>query len=99
MKDALDLLVTYTCRPGRRAAFLERIAAEGIQAAVRREEGCLGYDYFLPAEDDGRTILLLERWTSREAADRHLDTLHMKRFAAFKGEYVAESRLRRLREV
>ena len=98
MEQTLHLLVTYTCRPDMREAFLRRIAREGTQAAVKAEEGCLHYDYFLPLADDGLTLLLHEEWTGPEALERHLAAPHMQAFAAFKGDYVAETKLLRLRE-
>ena len=98
MEQTLHILVTYTCRPDMREAFLQRIAREGTQTAVKAEEGCLQYDYFLPAADDGLTVLLHEEWTGAEAVERHMATPHMKAFVDFKGHYVAETRILRLRE-
>ena len=95
----MHLLVTYTCHPGKRDEFLKRLQAEGIQAAVKAEDGCFVYDYFLPVDDDGNTVLLTEHWASAEAAQRHLETEHMKRYAAFKNDYVAEMKLCRLKEI
>ena len=69
--------VTYTMRPGQREAFVRRIRESGILDAIRGEEGCLGYSYYLPEEEDG-TLLLIEKWTGAPAQKAHLETPHMK---------------------
>lgn len=88
----LLIQVTYTMRPGQREAFVRKIREAGILDAIRGEEGCLGYSYYLPEEEDG-TLLLIEKWTGAPAQKAHLETPHMKQMAAFKPEYVADTKL------
>ena len=88
----LLIQVTYTMRPGQRDAFVRKIRESGILDAIRGEEGCLGYSYYLPEEEDG-TLLLIEKWTGAQAQKAHLETPHMKQMAAFKPEYVADTKL------
>ena len=88
----LLIQVTYTMRPGQREAFVRRIRESGILDAIRGEDGCLGYSYYLPEEEDG-TLLLIEKWTDAQAQKAHLETPHMKQMAAFKPEYVADTKL------
>ena len=88
----LLIQVTYTMRPGQREAFVRRIRETGILDAIRGEEGCLGFSYYLPEEEDG-TLLLIEKWTDAQAQKAHLETPHMKQMAAFKPEYVADTKL------
>ena len=88
----LLIQVTYTMRPGQREAFVRRIRESGILDAIRGEDGCLGYSYYLPEEEDG-TLLLIEKWTGAPAQKAHLETPHMKQMAAFKPEYVADTKL------
>ncbi len=88
----LLIQVTYTMRPGQREAFVRKIRETGILDAIRGEEGCLGYSYYLPEEEDG-TLLLIEKWTGAPAQKAHLETPHMKQMAAFKPEYVADTKL------
>lgn len=88
----LLIQVTYTMRPGQREAFVRKIRETGILDAIRGEEGCLGYSYYLPEEEDG-TLLLVEKWTDAQAQKAHLETPHMKQMAAFKPEYVADTKL------
>ena len=88
----LLIQVTYTMRPGQREAFVRRIRESGILDAIRGEDGCLSYSYYLPEEEDG-TLLLVEKWTDAQAQKAHLETPHMKQMAAFKPEYVADTKL------
>ena len=88
----LLIQVTYTMRPGQRDAFVRKIRESGILDAIRGEDGCLGYSYYLPEEEDG-TLLLVEKWTDAQAQKAHLETPHMKQMAAFKPEYVADTKL------
>ena len=44
--------VIYTMKPGQREAFLKEVQAQGILEAVRREDGCMQYTYYLPVEED-----------------------------------------------
>ena len=88
----LLIQVTYTMRPGQLEAFVRRIRESSILDAIRGEKGCLGYSYYLPEEEDG-TLLLVEKWTDAQAQKAHLETPHMKQMAAFKPEYVADTKL------
>ena len=54
--------VTYTMRPGKRDEFLKRVRETGILSAIRGEEGCLGYSYYLPEEEDGTLLLKRPTW-------------------------------------
>ena len=84
------LNVTYRCKPGRRDAFLERIKAEGIDAASRAEPGNLKYDYYLPA-DGGNQLFLLEKWQDADAVAAHGKMPHFARLGQLKPEYVEDT--------
>ena len=64
------LNVTYRMKPGMRGEFLRAVHEDGLLAAIRQEEGCLKYDYYLSA-DDADELLLVEHWTERAAQERH----------------------------
>ena len=88
------LNVTYRCGRDMRDRFLEAITAEGIDAASRAEEGCLKYDYYLPA--DGRDeLLLIEKWSDAEALGAHAQMPYFKRLGELKREFVAETLIER----
>ena len=64
----------------------------GILDAIRGEEGCLGYSYYLP-EEGGRHPAAHREVDRSPGQKAHLETPHMKQMAAFKPEYVADTRL------
>lgn len=88
------LNVTYHCKPEMRDAFLERIFAEDIDEACRREAGNIKYDYYVPVDNDD-DLLLVEKWKDAEALKKHGAEPHFERLAAFKPEYVAETEIER----
>lgn len=90
----LKLSVNYLAKPGRREEFLRRVVEEGILTAIRREEGCLRYDYYLSCQNEDE-ILLLEQWDTDEHQRIHMEQEHMKRLRAIKDECIAETKLNR----
>ena len=82
----LKLSVNYFAKPGR--------VEEGILTAIRREEGCLRYDYYLSCQNEDE-ILLLEQWDTDEHQRIHMEQEHMKRLRAIKDECIAETKLNR----
>ncbi len=88
----LFLNVTYTMKPGMRDTFLKEVRDQGILDAVRGEDGCFQYAYYLPAEEDD-TLLLVERWRDREAQQIHLTAPHMARLGKIKELCVTDTKL------
>ena len=88
----LLLNVTYTMKPGMRDTFLNEVQAQGIQAAVRHEDGCLQYDYYLPVEASD-TLLLVERWRDQAAQQVHLATPHMAALGKIKADCVTDTQI------
>lgn len=83
----LGINVTYIMRPeeGSRESFL--LGASQVREEVLREEGCLQYDYFFPVEAPDK-LLLVEKWTSREAQRVHMGQPHMAKITQLKERYV-----------
>lgn len=81
------LNVTYKCKTDMREEFLERIMAEGIDAACRAEDGNIKYDYYFPAEDTDE-LLLVEKWRDAEALSAHGTQPHMEKLRELKAVYV-----------
>lgn len=86
----MKLLVTYKLTNGA-ADFLKELQAIGIPELVRAEEGCLRYEYFLPADGSADRVILLEEWQSAELQALHMEQPHMKRLAEIKPDYVSET--------
>ena len=84
------IYVKFTCLPQKREAFIERVKAEGVLQAIRAEDGCHRYDYYL-SEKDENELLLIEQWESKHHQQVHLDQPHMVQLRAFKGEYIADT--------
>ena len=83
------LNVTYKCKPAMREKFLERIMAEGIDAASRSEAGNIKYDYYIPA-DGSDALFLLEKWRDAEALAEHGAQPHLARLKEIKAAYVID---------
>lgn len=88
----LLLNVTYTMEPGMRDTFLKGVQAQGILDAVRQEDGCMQYAYYLPAQEDN-TLLLVERWRDRAAQQVHLTTPHMAALGKIKADCVVGTQI------
>ena len=86
----MTLFVKYICKPDYREAFLREIAAKGIDTAIRAEQGCICYDYYLSVQDPN-VILLVEKWTEPEAQKVHMTQPHMKELSALKKGYVTDT--------
>lgn len=88
----LTLLVTYKTKQGMREAFLQAIMESEILEKVRKEEGCLRYEYYSSVEDDNK-ILLVEEWASEELQKIHLEQPHMAELKEMKEKYVTDTRV------
>ncbi len=84
------IYVKFTCLPGKRGAFIERVKAEGVLDAIRAEDGYIRYDYYL-SEKDPCELLLIEQWASKAAQQLHIEQPHMEKLRGFKGEYITET--------
>lgn len=84
------IYVKFDCIPGRREAFIERVKAEGILDAIRAEDGCIRYDYYL-SEKDGTELLLIEQWETKKHQQLHIEQPHMARLREFKDVYITDT--------
>ena len=69
----------------------DKAAAEArkVVAGTVKEDGCLAYDFHLSVTDPTK-LVAVERWTSREALARHMDTPHLKAWRAAGAEFVLD---------
>lgn len=77
---------------GYREEFIRELYDAGVVDAVRKEDGCIRYDYYF-SEKDKNEILLLEAWESEEHQKVHLSQPHMDSLRAIKAKYVVDTRL------
>lgn len=86
------IYVTFKCVPGKREEYIKRLYAEGIVDDVRREDGCIRYDYYF-SEKDPDEILLIEAWETKKHQEIHIEQPHMARLRELKPEYVLDTKL------
>jgi quinol monooxygenase YgiN len=67
---AIRHVITIRIAPGRAADFVE--AFKAVQFTALEEEGCEQYELF-QGVDDPDTMVLLERWTSQQLLERHME--------------------------
>ena len=86
------IYVKFRCLPGKREAFVQKVKATGVLEAIRAENGCLKYDYYL-SEKDPNELLLVEQWESKDHQQSHLTQPHMDTLRSFKGDYITDTQL------
>ena len=84
------IYVKFACLPGKREAFIRKMKDTGILEAIRAEDGCKKYDYYL-AEKDENEILLIEQWETKNHQQVHMTQPHMAKMKEFKGDYIANT--------
>ena len=84
------IYVKFTCLPEKREAFIEKVKATGILEAIRGEDGCIKYDYYL-SEKDPNELLLIEKWESKNHQQVHLTQPHMAQLRTFKDDYITNT--------
>ncbi len=84
------LNVHYKCKPGKRDEFRENLNILGVPSKTRAEDGCLGYDYYLPVDNDDE-LLLIERWRDAEALASHGTSAHCVELQPVKQKYITET--------
>lgn len=86
------IYVVFKCVPGKREEYIERLKAEGIVDAVRKEDGCIRYDYYF-SEKDPDEILLIEAWENKKHQEIHIKQPHMTRSFELKPDFVLSAEL------
>lgn len=81
------LNVYYHIKPGMTEKFIEELYSNDIPGICAAEDGCLGYDYFAPLEDEDG-LLLVEKWESEEALAVHKTQPHFAFLQQLKDELV-----------
>lgn len=84
------IYVVFNCVEGKRETYISKIKAEGILDAIRAEDGCIRYEYYLSDEDKNQ-ILLIEEWESKQHQQIHLEQEHMVRLRSFKNDFVLQT--------
>ena len=86
------IYVTFTCHPGKREAYVQKLHEGGYLDAIRNEEGCKCYDFYF-SEKDKNTLLLIEMWESKSDQEQHMTTPHMAEVMKLNGDYIVSAKL------
>ena len=86
------IYVVFKCVSGKREEYVQKLKSMGIVDEIRKEDGCIRYDYYF-SEKDPDEILLLEAWESKRHQEIHLEQPHMERLRAIKPEFVVSTSL------
>ena len=69
-----------------REAFYGEVKKCGAAEKTRKEDGCIRYDFFFPADSDDE-IFLWEQWETREHQAEHCKTAHFAQLGELKKKY------------
>ena len=83
---SIAIHIRYEGAKGAARAFVEEMMSSSTVAAIRAEEGNLGYNYFIPF-DDPEAILLVDKWENQDALDSHHASPMMKTIAELREKY------------
>ena len=72
---AIRLIVTFTAAPGKAQDFAD--AFKPAQDITHKEEGCEQYE-LLRSLDNADKLVLLERWTSAELLQKHMEAMQAR---------------------
>ena len=84
------IYVKFDCLPQKREAFVQKVKETGVLKAIRAEDGCIKYDYYL-SEKDPNELLVVEQWESKEHQQVHIAQPHMVQMRSFKDDYIANT--------
>lgn len=86
------IYVKFDCLPEKREAFIQKVKETGVLDAIRAEDGCIKYDYYL-SEKDPNELLLVEQWESKQHQQIHITQPHMATLRTFKDDYITNTLL------
>lgn len=84
----------YTGENGNALKFAQEMENSGTADVIRREEGNLRYEYFIPMQDE-ETVLLIDSWENQQALDVHHASPMMQTIAALRDKYDLHMRVER----
>ena len=84
---SITVNLRYTGKNGNARKFAEEMISSGTVEKIRAEKGNLRYEYYLPLEGDGETVLLIDSWENQEAIDIHHSSPMMKTIAELRDKY------------
>lgn len=67
-------------------AFMNEMESSGVADAIRKKDGCLRYDYFIPTKEEN-CVLLIDSWKNQQALDEHHHSDLMPKIAELRDKY------------
>lgn len=83
---AVTVNIYYTGTGGNAKKFVKEMISGGVAEEIRREEGNLRYEYFIPVDDE-ETVMLIDSWEDQQALDRHHVSPMMEKIIALREKY------------
>lgn len=83
---AITINIYYTGKNGNAKKFAQEMMSSGIVDEIRKEEGNLRYEYFIPMDDE-ECVLLIDSWKDQEALAIHHKTPMMQKIIALREKY------------
>ena len=84
------IYVKFECLPQKRETFIQKMKDTGILDAIRAEDGCIKYDYYL-SEKNANELLLIEQWETKQHQQIHITQPHMAHLREFKNDYITNT--------
>ena len=84
--DMIVFNLYYTGKDGNALRFADEMERSGIADEIRKEDGNLRYQYFVPLGDTD-TVLLIDAWQDQESLDRHHSSPMMKKISEMREKY------------
>lgn len=74
-------------------SFVKEASEAGLLDEIRKEAGNVRYEYFYPAADSCK-LLLLEEWETQEAQQVHMEQPHMEKLGEIKNKYITDTQVK-----
>ena len=91
---AITVNIYYSGKNGSARKFAEEMIQSGTVDLIRKEEGNIRYEYFIPLDDE-ETVLLIDSWENQEAIDVHHRTPMMNTIFTLREKYNLHMRVDR----
>ena len=82
----ITIFIKYKGKGDNPRLFMEEMVSSGIVDEIRKEEGNLRYEYYLPVSG-GNEVILIDSWADQNALDRHHALPLMKKISELRSKY------------
>ena len=82
----ITIIIKYYGANGAAKRFVNEMLSTGIVDEIRKEEGNIRYEYFLPFDADDY-VLLIDSWKDQSALDKHHSLPLMDKIAGLREKY------------